>query len=262
MIHYINLDHITGLKDSSGVRFYYTNEEREYLAGINDTGDPWVMLENTTINNGLTTYSITCPDACSSTYLTSPMRSSNSSGNEEEEEGGEGGVTILSEMLHVHKTGVRMTNEVIRNGEVYHTAIADVYDSFDQQGAYMAPQGTYKVLPGDSFRTTCYHENGSRFGLGSQDEMCIAFLLYYPAKEVLGTPWQCASWAGVVPDYGSGCSTELEYSDLDGPDGLGRKYGSPCECSASTDAGSDAAWFSTTYFLQTAITLLIVYIVL
>jgi hypothetical protein len=123
MIHYINLDHITGLKDSSGVRFYYTNEEREYRAGINDTGDPWVMLENTTINNGLTTYSITCPDACSSTYLTSPMRSSNSSGNEEEEEGGEGGVTILSEMLHVHKTGVRMTNEVIRNGEVYHTAM-------------------------------------------------------------------------------------------------------------------------------------------
>ena len=50
---------MTGLKDSSGVRFYYTNEEREYLAGINDTGDPWVMLENTTINNGLTTYSIT-----------------------------------------------------------------------------------------------------------------------------------------------------------------------------------------------------------
>jgi hypothetical protein len=42
------------LKDSSGVRFYYTYEEREYRAGIYDTGDPWVMLENTTINNGLT----------------------------------------------------------------------------------------------------------------------------------------------------------------------------------------------------------------
>jgi hypothetical protein len=54
----------------------------------------------------------------------------------------------------------------------------------------------------------------------------------------------------------------LEYGDLDGPDGLGRKYGSPGECSASTDAGSDAAWYSTTYFLQTAISLLIVLIVL
>jgi hypothetical protein len=256
VIHYNNPDHITGLKDSSGVRFYYTNEEREYRAGIYDTGDPWVMLMNTTINTGLTKYSFTCPGACSSTYMTSPMRSSS-----DEEGGGEEGVTILSEMLHVHKTGVRMTNEVIRNGEVYHTAIADVYD-FDQQGAYMAPQGAYKVLPGDSFRTTCYYENGSQFGMGSQDEMCVAFLLYYPVQEVLGTPWQCAYRAGIVPDYGSGCSTELEYGDLDGPDGLGRNYGSPGECTAPTDVGSDAAWFSTSYFLQTAISLLIVLIVL
>jgi hypothetical protein len=28
-----------------------------------------------------------------------------------------------------------MTNEVIRNGEVFHKAVADVYD-FDQQGGY------------------------------------------------------------------------------------------------------------------------------
>lgn len=28
-----------------------------------------------------------------------------------------------------------MTNEVIRNGEVFHTAIVDVYD-FEQQGTY------------------------------------------------------------------------------------------------------------------------------
>ena len=33
----------------------------------------------------------------------------------------------------MHKTGVRMTNEVIRDGEVFHKAVVDVYD-FDQQG--------------------------------------------------------------------------------------------------------------------------------
>lgn len=33
----------------------------------------------------------------------------------------------------MHKTGVRMTNEVIRGGEVFHKAVVDVYD-FDQQG--------------------------------------------------------------------------------------------------------------------------------
>lgn len=88
-------------------------------------------------------------------------------------------------------------------------------------------------------------------------------ILYYPAKEVLGTPWQCAYRAGIVPDYGSGCSTELEYGDLDGPADLGRKYGTPGECTAPpTDAGSDAAWFCTSYFLQSALSFLIVLIVL
>ena len=33
----------------------------------------------------------------------------------------------------MHQTGVRMTNEVIRGDEVFHKAVADVYD-FDQQG--------------------------------------------------------------------------------------------------------------------------------
>ena len=36
----------------------------------------------------------------------------------------------------MHKSGVRMTNEVIRNGEVFHKAVVDVYD-FDQQGVCM-----------------------------------------------------------------------------------------------------------------------------
>ncbi len=39
----------------------------------------------------------------------------------------------LLSALHMHKTGVRMTNEVIRGGEVFHKAVVDVYD-FDQQG--------------------------------------------------------------------------------------------------------------------------------
>lgn len=33
----------------------------------------------------------------------------------------------------MHQSGVRMTNEVIRDGTVVNTAVVDVYD-FDQQG--------------------------------------------------------------------------------------------------------------------------------
>ena len=42
-------------------------------------------------------------------------------------------IYIYFSVLHMHQTGVRMTNEVIRGGEVVHGAVSDVYD-FDQQG--------------------------------------------------------------------------------------------------------------------------------
>lgn len=39
---------------------------------------------------------------------------------------------MIQEILHMHKTGTRMTNELIRDGEVINKAVSDVYD-FDQQ---------------------------------------------------------------------------------------------------------------------------------
>ena len=90
------------------------------------------------------------------------------------------------------------------------------------QGGFLTPQETYKVLPGDSFRTTCYYKDGSKFGLGSEDEMCITFIIYYPAQDLLGMPWMCPYGA---PDDGSGCSAELEYFHLNSVDDLGRSVG-------------------------------------
>ncbi|KAL3782149.1 hypothetical protein ACHAW5_010250 [Stephanodiscus triporus] len=210
-IHYHNPSLLSGTKDSSGIRFYYANNERTHRAGILEIGDPWIELYDTKINDGLTQYSFTCPGECSSTFLAQE------------------GVTILAESLHMHKTGVRMTNEVIRGGEVFHKAVVDVYD-FDQQGSFQTPQEAYQLLPGDSFRTTCYYKDGSKFGIGSEDEMCIAFIWYYPARSLLGMPWICPHG---IPDYGTGCSTELEFVDLDSDDDLGRSFGvSSGECAA------------------------------
>lgn len=48
---------------------------------------------------------------------------------------------------------------------------------------------TFIVSPGDSFSTTCMYDTKSKsdvvMGLGSEQEMCINFLLYYPANEHL-----------------------------------------------------------------------------
>ncbi len=89
-IHYHNPFLISGMKDSSGIRFYYTNDERTYWAGTLIIGDPWMMLYGTQINDGLTKYSFTCPRECSPTLI--PQESI-----AQERNVGSQDVTILSE---------------------------------------------------------------------------------------------------------------------------------------------------------------------
>ncbi|EJK46452.1 ascorbate-dependent monooxygenase [Thalassiosira oceanica] len=180
-IHYDNPDLVQGKKDSSGMRYYYVFNKREHNAGILQIGDPLVMTPGA-ISPGLTSYSYSCPGSCTEEVLDTP-------------------VTILVESLHMHTTGVRMTNEVKRNGRRFHLATSEVYD-FDQQGSFAVQQQPYDLMPGDSFKTTCYYRDGVRFGLSSQEEMCIAFVLYYPEKTISGfgneIPWMCAYTKGNI----------------------------------------------------------------
>jgi len=209
-IHYDNPSHNVGKVDSSGIRFYYTNSKRDQDAAFLELGDPLVTLYGELINDGLTQYEFTCPGQCSSTFL-----------------GGES-VTILWQSLHMHQTGVRMTHEVMRDGEVINKAAVDVYD-FEQQGSFSVRQRPIEFMPGDSFRTTCYYRDGASFGLSSQEEMCIAFIMYYPAKSFWGYPWVCPYHTR--DDMGSGCKQELNYGDLNSVEKLDRVFGnSLAEC--------------------------------
>jgi len=120
----------------------------------------------------------------------------------------------------MHQTGVRMTNQVIRNNDIVHSSRVDVFE-FDQQGTFLVQQEPYEVKPGDTFRTSCYYRDGAEFGLSSQQEMCIAFVMYYPAKTSGGFPWMCP-YGFPVP----ACSQELDRFDLDDEQGLDRVFGS------------------------------------
>lgn len=120
----------------------------------------------------------------------------------------------------MHQTGVRMTNVVIRSNEVVHASKVDVFD-FEEQGGFFVPQDPFTVMPGDAFRTSCYYRDGGSFGLSSQEEMCIAYILYYPAISNFGFTWGCP--------YGLGtpiCNQELESMDLDSETDLDRVFGS------------------------------------
>merc|ERR1719389_288920 len=167
-----------------------------------EVGDPWLALQGQSVGDGLRKFEFTCPSACSTSFLSKQDRAN----------GELPGVTVIMELLHMHQSGVRMTNEVIRDGKVHNMAVSDVYD-FDQQGGHHVPQDPYLVMPGDSFRTTCYYRDGTTFGLGSQEEMCIAFVMYYPKMtSPSGQRWICPHEPFM--DFGTGCEAELSHAQL------------------------------------------------
>jgi hypothetical protein len=166
-IHYNNADLDVNTSDSSsGVRLYYTSVKREHDLGIFQVGDPFVSLEGSLVSpfSGLAQHSFACGEQCLGDYLTEP-------------------VTVLREHLHMHMTGVSMVNYHIRNDQVIRSGKVDFWD-FDQQGDLAVVQAPFQMNPGDSFRTVCNYNSTDNvmWGLASQEEMCIAFLYYYPRK--------------------------------------------------------------------------------
>jgi len=137
-----------------------------------------------------------------------------------------------------------MKNEVIRGEEIIHTATSEVYD-FEQQGAYHHPQNSYEVLPGDSFKVTCSYKDGTAFGLSSSEEMCISFFYYYPAKTLMGDiPWTCPFqpfWTEFGVDTTLTCATELEHTELNDINELGRSFGesSSNQCTADSSTSDN-----------------------
>ena len=83
----------------------------------------------------------------------------------------------------MHENGKSISNEHIRDGTVIRKGLGQYFD-FEAQGGLVVSQRPFEVQPGDSFRTTCSYdaEPGESWGLASSDEMCIAYLFYYPRQ--------------------------------------------------------------------------------
>ena len=108
-------------------------------------------------------------------------------------------------------------------------------------GSFHVHQDAYGLLPGDSFRTTCYYRDGDKFGLSSQEEMCIVYIIYYPAKQLMGYPWICPPYNPEDQEWSdnTGCAGELKHTNLNDVGDLGRNFGSsPSECTAEPTSNS------------------------
>lgn len=215
-IHYNNPTRTPGVIDNSGVQVFWTSNVREEQIGVMSVGDPNVSLGGTDVGNGVAEHSFECPGTCSS-LVGEP-------------------VTVLREYLHMHETGARVVNEQIRGDEVIRRASVEYWE-FDQNGNAAVQQDPFVVEPGDGFRTTCYFNGNSRkFGLASSEEMCMAFLYYYPRIKIrveeidAEFPWTCGYDIGFPL-----CETTWESRILSEPQDMNREFGQAHEagCSAT-----------------------------
>jgi Copper type II ascorbate-dependent monooxygenase, C-terminal domain/DOMON domain/Copper type II ascorbate-dependent monooxygenase, N-terminal domain len=213
-IHYNNVDLDANVSDSSGIRAYYTSIKREFDLGIFQLGDPGIAFLGQPVSpdGGLAQHTFACGSQCLDTYLNEP-------------------VTVIREHLHMHKTGVSMVNYHIRNEKVVREGKADFFD-YSAQGLQAVVQAPFQMYPGDAFRTICNFNatNSVLWGLATAEEMCIAFLYYYPRKL---TPEQLPLLCGAsIGDIIPGCNaTYTLKQDFPSDTQLERTFGgAPASC--------------------------------
>jgi len=204
--HVDNKDRDTGVVDTgSGLRIYYTDTPVQNEIGMFQVGDPLVGLIGEEVGDGLTRHTMICPSSCTqSKFVQSDS------------------VTIVKQSLHMHAKGKRIVNQVIREDSVVQESYVDYWD-FEQSGATAQANPPFQLKRGDKLKTICYYEADSdtRFGLGSDDEMCMAFILYFPKQDFL-------SYCGVgFGHYDRACRSVHEGPvSLNDEEEFGRVFGS------------------------------------
>jgi dopamine beta-monooxygenase len=227
-IHYDNSALDVGNLDSSGIRVFYTDVKREFDMGVFETADVQLFNEGELVSpdgGGLSQHAFDCGGTCSAFFLKQP-------------------ITVFREHFHMHTTGVSMSNAQSRNGDVIREGNVEFWD-FNQQGNLAVPQEPFEILPGDGFRTTCNYnaKKGETWGIASSEEMCMAFLFYYPRQlravadpsfpgYTLELPFMCAPgfFGQLIPECGATYeyknATDLKADNSSNiPAALGRTFG-------------------------------------
>uniref|UniRef100_A0A914W9W3 DOMON domain-containing protein n=1 Tax=Plectus sambesii TaxID=2011161 RepID=A0A914W9W3_9BILA len=166
-MHYDNADLTPGITDSSAFRLYMTEKPRPVETGRFTVGVP-VMPAVHVIppkQQKFTTYAY-CPSECTS-KMTQPMN-------------------IFTGLLHTHLLGVALRLRVIRKGVELKSDMKDDHYDFNYQSPVFLTK-PIQLLPGDDLIVECTYDSTARDkttygGFGTDNEMCLAFLEYYPKR--------------------------------------------------------------------------------
>ncbi|EDV25404.1 uncharacterized protein TRIADDRAFT_63840 [Trichoplax adhaerens] len=168
--HYDNPNLYSGIKDSSGMRFYYTSQKRQYDAGMLQIGqsvNPFHMIPE-----GQKTWQSAgyCPSYCTQRNLPAT------------------GINIIGSILHTHLVGRSLQVKHHRQKKELPFLAHNPHYDFNYQDI-MFLKKERKVLPGDQMTLICGYDTSNRSkitvgGISTRNEMCLAYFLYYPIQEL------------------------------------------------------------------------------
>ncbi|KAJ8410221.1 hypothetical protein AAFF_G00202020 [Aldrovandia affinis] len=175
-IHYNNPENIAGLTDDSGLRLHYTSDLRPHDANILDVG---IMVDSNYVippkAEAFKSYGV-CNTSHFHQLVQGPIPDLN----------------VFMVLLHTHLAGRKIRVGQFRNGQhIDYLGLDENYDFNLQQTMFLGH--TKSVEPGDEIVVECTYNTASRsnpttLGLATTNEMCFAFLYYYPAIDI-STCW-------------------------------------------------------------------------
>jgi len=168
--HYDNPALHAPLIDNSGIRIHYTDQLRPYDTGMLLVGSEVNFLQFIPPMQDSFTSVGHCSAECTSEGLP------------------DSGIKIISGVLHSHLAGRRMRLRHVRRGVELPVVLEDNHYDFNYQASRIPPNET-TVYPGDQLILECDYNTSSRSnptfgGLSTREEMCLAFILYYPRSSL------------------------------------------------------------------------------
>ncbi|XP_060764933.1 dopamine beta-hydroxylase [Neoarius graeffei] len=169
-VHYHNPLLISGRRDSSGIRLWFTPSLRRFDAGIMELGlvyTPVMAIPPHQHTFQLTGY---CTAECTRTGLPP------------------GGIHIFASQLHTHLAGRGVRTVLVRGGREVEVVQEDKHFSAHYQIIRILRK-MVTVLPGDVLLTKCTYNTEDRNkvtvgGFGIMEEMCVNYVHYYPRTQL------------------------------------------------------------------------------
>ncbi|CAI5796779.1 DBH-like monooxygenase 2 [Podarcis lilfordi] len=171
-VHYSNFNGIPGLIDNSGIRLYYTTELRPYDMGV--------------LQTGFFTFPIHFLPPGAESFMSYGV--CNTSQFDDMNGVPVPDMHVFGYLLHTHLAGLGVRGVQYRNGEQLTVICEDnKYDFNLQETRGMKEEVIFKS--GDEFLVECHYQTKDRTGLtfggpSTLNEMCLAFLFYYPRNNI------------------------------------------------------------------------------